>query len=75
VKRSCESCEQMRPRLRRRSGCSTANGRGEGVLRETGPGGYRRVNCPVFPYYVAFIMRGGKIVITAVAHALLGVAS
>jgi plasmid stabilization system protein ParE len=31
-------------------------------------GGYRRVNCPVFPYYVAYIIRGDTIVITAVAH-------
>ena len=32
------------------------------------PGGYRRVNCPVFPYYVAYIIRAERIVITAVAH-------
>ena len=32
------------------------------------PGGYRRVNCPVFPYYVAYFMRNEKIVIAAIAH-------
>jgi plasmid stabilization system protein ParE len=32
-------------------------------------GGYRRVNCPVFPYYVAYFIRGEKIIIAAVAHA------
>jgi hypothetical protein len=32
------------------------------------PGGYRRVNCPVFPYYVAYFIRADKIVIAAVAH-------
>jgi hypothetical protein len=32
------------------------------------PGGYRRVNCPVFPYYVAYIIRADKVVIAAVAH-------
>ena len=32
------------------------------------PGGYRRVNCPVFPYYVAYIVRGDLIVVAAVAH-------
>jgi plasmid stabilization system protein ParE len=31
-------------------------------------GGYRRVNCPVFPYYVAYFVRGDKILIAAVAH-------
>lgn len=30
--------------------------------------GYRRVNCPVFPYYVAYVIRPGKIVIVAIAH-------
>jgi toxin ParE1/3/4 len=32
-------------------------------------GGYRRVNCPVFPYYLAYIIRGENLVIVAVAHA------
>jgi hypothetical protein len=32
-------------------------------------GGYRRVNCPVFPYFVAYFIRHDKIVIAAVAHA------
>ena len=32
------------------------------------PGGYRRVNCPVFPYYVAYVIRRQTIVITAIAH-------
>lgn len=32
------------------------------------PGGYRRVNCPVFPYYVAYFVRQDKIVIAAVGH-------
>ncbi len=31
-------------------------------------GEYRRVNCPVFPYYVAYIIRADKVVIVAVAH-------
>lgn len=31
-------------------------------------GGYRRVNCPVFPYYIPFFIRGKKIIIAAVAH-------
>ncbi|MDA7882574.1 type II toxin-antitoxin system RelE/ParE family toxin [Akkermansiaceae bacterium] len=30
--------------------------------------GYRRVNCPVFPYYVAYVIRGERIVIVAVVH-------
>lgn len=30
-------------------------------------GGYRRVNCPVFPYYVAYIIRDDKIFVVAVA--------
>jgi hypothetical protein len=32
------------------------------------PEGYRRVNCPVFPYHVAYFIRGETIVIAAVAH-------
>ena len=31
-------------------------------------GGYRRVNCPVFPYFVAYIIRGQRIVVVAVGH-------
>jgi plasmid stabilization system protein ParE len=31
-------------------------------------GGYRRVNCPVFPYYVAYFIRAETILIAAVAH-------
>jgi toxin ParE1/3/4 len=31
-------------------------------------GGYRRVNCPVFPYYVAYFIREEKMIIAAVAH-------
>ena len=32
------------------------------------PGGYRRVNCPVFPYFIAYFVRHEKILIAAVAH-------
>ena len=32
-------------------------------------GGYRRVNIPGFPYYVAFIIRGERLVVTAIGHA------
>ena len=32
-------------------------------------GGFRRVNCPVFPYYIAYFIRGEMILIAAVAHA------
>lgn len=31
-------------------------------------GGYRRVNCPVFPYYIAYFIRRDLIVVAAVAH-------
>jgi hypothetical protein len=30
--------------------------------------GYRRVNCPVFPYYVAYFIRSDLILVAAVAH-------
>lgn len=33
------------------------------------PGGYRRVNLRTFPYYIAYIVRGAKIWILAVANA------
>jgi len=32
------------------------------------PGGYRRVNCPAFPYYVAYFVRAQKVIVAAVAH-------
>ena len=32
-------------------------------------GGYRRVNCPVFPCYVAYILDRDTIFVAAVAHA------
>ena len=37
------------------------------VLRERACG-YRRLNCPVFQHYVAYIVRGETIFIVAVAH-------
>ena len=32
------------------------------------PGGYRRVNCPVFPYYLAYVIRDERMLVIAVAH-------
>ncbi len=32
-------------------------------------GGFRRVNCPVFPYYIAYFIRSNAVLIAAVAHA------
>lgn len=32
-------------------------------------GGHRRVNLPGFPYYVAYFIRGKRIVVAAVGHA------
>lgn len=31
-------------------------------------GGYRRVNLPGFPYYIAFVLREERVLVTAVAH-------
>jgi len=31
-------------------------------------GGYRRVNCPVFPYYIPYFIRKNKIIVIAIAH-------
>ena len=31
-------------------------------------GGYRRVNCPVSPYYIPYFIREQKIIIAAIAH-------
>ena len=31
-------------------------------------GGYRRVNCPVFPYYLPYFIREQKIIVIALAH-------
>ncbi len=38
------------------------------LLWRARPSGYRRVNCPAFPYYVAYVIRGDKIVVMAIAH-------
>lgn len=32
-------------------------------------GGYRRVNLPGFPYYIAFVLRDDAVLIAGVAHA------
>ena len=32
------------------------------------PGGYRQVNCPVFPYYIPYFIREQKIIVAAIAH-------
>ena len=34
------------------------------------PSGYRRVNCPVFPYYIAYVVRDDSLVVVAVAHSM-----
>jgi len=31
-------------------------------------GGYRRVNLPGFPYYIAYFIRGERILVAAVGH-------
>ena len=33
------------------------------------PGGWRRVNLPGFPYYIAYVIRDELILVTAVGHA------
>ncbi len=33
------------------------------------PGDYRRVNLKVFPYYIAYALRGDSAVVLAIAHA------
>jgi len=37
-------------------------------LRQERDGGYRRINCPIFPYYIPYIIRGEKIILLAIAH-------
>ena len=32
------------------------------------PGGYRRVNLPGFPFYVAYVLRGERVRIIAIGH-------
>lgn len=32
-------------------------------------GGYRRVNFPGFPYYIAYFIRGDRIIVAAIGHA------
>ncbi len=38
------------------------------LLQRERDGGYRRINCPVFPYYLPYFIRGNKIIVAAVAH-------
>jgi plasmid stabilization system protein ParE len=32
------------------------------------PEGFRRINCPVFTHYIAYVIRGDALVVVAVAH-------
>ncbi|MEX2581573.1 MAG: type II toxin-antitoxin system RelE/ParE family toxin [Verrucomicrobiales bacterium] len=32
------------------------------------PGGFRRINCPVFTHYVAYVIRGEALIVIAIAH-------
>jgi toxin ParE1/3/4 len=38
------------------------------LLQRERDGGYRRMDCPVFPYYLPYFIRSDKIIIAAVAH-------
>ncbi len=38
------------------------------LLWRESSGGYRRVNCPVFPYYIPYFIRDKKIIVAAIAH-------
>lgn len=38
------------------------------LLQRERDGGYRRINCPVFPYYLPYFIRGNRIIVAAVAH-------
>lgn len=38
------------------------------MLWKVESGGYRRVNCPVFPYHIPFFIRENKIIIAAISH-------
>ena len=38
------------------------------TLHRERPGGFRRVNLRVFPYYLAYFIRNDKVIIAAVAH-------
>ena len=31
------------------------------------PSGYRRINCPIFPYYIAYVIRDTTFIVVAVA--------
>ena len=41
----------------------------QALLWRERPGGYRQVNIPGFPYYVAYIIRDHRILVAAVGHA------
>jgi hypothetical protein len=38
------------------------------VLWREREGGFRRVNCPVLPYFIAYIIREQKVIVVAVGH-------
>jgi toxin ParE1/3/4 len=38
------------------------------LLQRERDGGYRRINCPVFPYYLPYFIRHDKIIVLAVSH-------
>jgi len=41
---------------------------GHSIVPRIRNGGYRRVNLKVFPYYIAYIVRGDTLWILAIAH-------
>ena len=41
---------------------------GNPLLQREREGGYRRINCPVFPDYLPYFIRSDKIIIAAVVH-------
>ena len=56
----------LRFRLQLESVCATISG--QPLLWNEREGGYRRVNLPGFPYYVAYVIRNDRIIVIAVGH-------
>ncbi len=40
----------------------------QSLLRRVRPEGYRRVNLPIFPYYLAYVVRGELVTVIALKH-------
>lgn len=56
-------------RLRAQSETASVSILGHPLFWREHPGGYRRVNLPGFPFYIAYFIRKERVIVAAIGHA------